>query len=221
MEVDEELACPINRLIYLVTRGSAHPAQRPVLVPHGSGYTQITRKLGETLAELTNVAFSGCDWDHDCADMTERYRFDTASDSTDDLSAEPEPVPGDEKWSAFKYVLDVDSHHGPSPHFRALLLSGSLVLRSSVFEDYWTAQAQPWVHYVPVQPDFSDLASILLFFREHDELARKIALAGQGLAEECFGRSGVKAGLLLILGEYGRMWNTERKGADMEIPPHI
>jgi len=218
VEVDEELACPTNRLIYLVTRGSAHRAQRPILVPQGSGFTQSIRKIGELLAELTDVAFSGCDWDHDCADMVERYRFDTPSNSTDDLSAEPEPVPGDEKWSAFKYVLDVDSHHGPSTHFRDLLLSGSLVLRTSVYEDYWTAQARPWVHYVPVQSDFSDLASILLFFREHDGFAMKIALAGQSLAKECFGQGGVEAGLLLTLGEYGRMWNTQRKGADMEAP---
>src|ERR1700749_1884930 len=91
VEVDEELACPTNRLIYLVTRGSAHAAQRPILVPHGSGYTQTTRKLGEILAELTDVAFSGCDQDHDCTDMTEIYRFDTVSNLTDDLSAEPEP----------------------------------------------------------------------------------------------------------------------------------
>ena len=76
------------------------------------------------------------------------------------------------------------------------------------------------MYYVPVQPDFSDLASIHLFFKEHDELARKISLAGQSLAKECLGRSGVKAGLLLTLGEYGRMWNTQRKGADMDQLPH-
>lgn len=45
---------------------------------------------------------------------------------------------------------------------------------------------QPWVHYVPIQLDYSDLYDALSFFSgdiwgdgEHDDLARKIALAGR------------------------------------------
>jgi hypothetical protein len=71
---------------------------------------------------------------------------------------------------------------------------------------------------VPVHPDFSDLPSILLFFQTNDHLAKKIALAGQKLSKECFGRAGTKAGLMAVLGEYGRMWSVERRGADMERP---
>jgi hypothetical protein len=44
----------------------------------------------------------------------------------------------------------------------------------------------PWVHYVPVQVDNSDLYDVLLFFRgdgngdgAHEDLARKIAVAGR------------------------------------------
>lgn len=47
----------------------------------------------------------------------------------------------------------------------------------------------PWVHYVPVQVDYSDLYDILAFFRGslsldgstegHDRLAEKIASAGK------------------------------------------
>ena len=44
----------------------------------------------------------------------------------------------------------------------------------------------PWVHYVPIQLDLSDLHDALLFFRgdgngddAHEDLARKIAVAGR------------------------------------------
>jgi hypothetical protein len=67
---------------------------------------------------------------------------------------------------------------------------------------------------VPIQPDFSDLASILLFFEAHDHLAKRIALNGQNLARECFGRAGTKAGLMGVLGEYGRMWSDDQRGAN-------
>jgi len=47
-------------------------------------------------------------------------------------------------------------------------------------------RVQPWVHYVPIQIDLSDLHDSLLFFRGdgngeggHDNLARKIAMAGR------------------------------------------
>lgn len=44
----------------------------------------------------------------------------------------------------------------------------------------------PWVHYVPIQNDFSDLWDALVFFRgdpvgngAHDEMAKKIAQDGR------------------------------------------
>jgi len=50
----------------------------------------------------------------------------------------------------------------------------------------WIDRIQPWVHYVPVQVDYSDLYDAYIFFRgglygegNHDELARKIATAGR------------------------------------------
>jgi len=47
-------------------------------------------------------------------------------------------------------------------------------------------RVEPWVHYVPIQLDLSDLHDALMFFRgnangdgAHEELARRIALAGR------------------------------------------
>lgn len=50
----------------------------------------------------------------------------------------------------------------------------------------WLERIQPWVHYVPIQVDLSDLYDIFAFFRggmygkgNHDEMARKMAEAGR------------------------------------------
>lgn len=47
-------------------------------------------------------------------------------------------------------------------------------------------RVQPWVHYVPVQVDLSDLYDAFVFFRgglyaegNHDHLAQKIGRAGR------------------------------------------
>lgn len=59
-------------------------------------------------------------------------------------------------------------------------------LSNCVCSGRFTDRIAPWVHYIPVQVDLSDLYDSLLFFRGdlhgnngHDHLARKIALAGR------------------------------------------
>ncbi len=49
----------------------------------------------------------------------------------------------------------------------------------------------PWVHYVPIQIDYSDLYDVLTFFRgdfagenAHDDLARKIGEGGKAWSEQ-------------------------------------
>lgn len=52
--------------------------------------------------------------------------------------------------------------------------------------DRYTDRVAPWVHYIPIQLDLSDLHDALLFFRgdangdgAHEDMARKIAVAGR------------------------------------------
>lgn len=67
------------------------------------------------------------------------------------------------------------------------MTSNSLIFKSTVFPEWYTNRIAPWVHYIPVQVDLSDAFDILTFFRgngidgdnSHDDLARKIALAGR------------------------------------------
>ena len=63
--------------------------------------------------------------------------------------------------------------------------ANALLLRVTIHHRYLD-RIQPWVHYVPIQLDYSDLHDALTFFSgdiwgdgEHDDLARKIALAGR------------------------------------------
>jgi hypothetical protein len=58
----------------------------------------------------------------------------------------------------------------------------------------------PWVHYVPVQIDLSDLHDILLFFRggldgkgAHEEMARKMASAGREWSKKFWRREDLTA----------------------------
>lgn len=66
------------------------------------------------------------------------------------------------------------------------MVSNSLIFKSTIFGEWFQERVQPWVHYVPVQVDLSDLYDSLTFFRggingdgAHEELAAKIALTGR------------------------------------------
>lgn len=199
----DELIVPANRLMAFFNSTREQTVPQHILIPRNSDSFEV--QAGNPLTYLRtriDLAFTQCHDKVGCRDMSARYPFSGSEHAY---------------WDQNKYILDLESYGGQTATFRQLLLTGSLVLRSSLAEDFWVAQARPWVHYVPVQPDFSDLPTILLFFEAHDHLAKRIALAGQTLARECFGRAGTKAGLMLVLGEYGRMWSNERVGADMVL----
>ncbi|KAF8208823.1 hypothetical protein K438DRAFT_1812950 [Mycena galopus ATCC 62051] len=56
----------------------------------------------------------------------------------------------------YKYLLDVDGNTF-SGRFLDLLKSGSLVFKSTVFEEYFNDWIRPYEHFIPVRPDLSDL----------------------------------------------------------------
>jgi hypothetical protein len=62
----------------------------------------------------------------------------------------------------------------------------SLISNAMFSVDRYTDRVAPWVHYIPIQLDLSDLHDALLFFRgdangdgAHEDMARKIAVAGR------------------------------------------
>ncbi|KAG6817367.1 hypothetical protein H0H87_009554 [Tephrocybe sp. NHM501043] len=85
----------------------------------------------------------------------------------------------------YKYILDIDGN-GWSSRFKRLISSNSLIFKSTIYPEWFTERIAPWVHYIPIQTDLSDLPDALTFFRgdpngerAHEDLGRKIAAAGR------------------------------------------
>ena len=82
----------------------------------------------------------------------------------------------------YRYQIDID---GVANAWATLerFLCGSCVLKvQSLFEMWYYPSIHPWVHYVPVQADLSDLEERLHWCFEHSEEARAIAEAGRAFA---------------------------------------
>jgi Arabidopsis thaliana protein of unknown function (DUF821). len=58
------------------------------------------------------------------------------------------------------------------------LLSRSVVLKIDSIKgwrQWYYDRLTPWIHYVPIRSDFSDLAPIIRFLRNHPQVAEEIA----------------------------------------------
>jgi hypothetical protein len=105
--------------------------------------------------------------------------------------------------AAYKYALDVDGNAW-SARFRGLLTTGSVVLKSTVMPEWYHDRIQPWVHYVPVNLEYSDLIDIMAFVS-----AVGFVWWVMGLADDQFAGSATHPGrddLAEGIGRAGREW---------------
>ena len=86
-----------------------------------------------------------------------------------------------------RYLLDVDGYVRTYDAWAWKLMSGSVVLsQASPWDTFFTVQFEPWVHFVPVAEDFSDLAERLAWCRSNDDECHEIARRGAEQAHRVY-----------------------------------
>ncbi|KAK4053960.1 hypothetical protein OIO90_003797 [Microbotryomycetes sp. JL221] len=120
-----------------------------------------------------------------------------------------------DRASLYKYVLDVDGNSW-SGRFRRLMMSNAAVVKATIFPEFWTDWIVPWLHFIPIQVDYSDMWDVMAFFRgglqgegAHDELGREIAEAGKEWVKLCFRWPDLEAYQYRLNLEYARLYNDE------------
>ncbi|KAI4885914.1 hypothetical protein NFI96_030888 [Prochilodus magdalenae] len=111
----------------------------------------------------------------------------------------------------YKYQINVD---GTVAAYRLpyLLAGDSVVLKQdSIYYEHFYSQLQPWVHYIPFKADLSDLLEKIQWAKDHDEEARKIALAGQQFARTHLMGDQIFCYYFKLFQEYAKLQVTEPK----------
>jgi hypothetical protein len=88
-------------------------------------------------------------------------------------------------WQQWRYQIDIDGNSNAWAGMFHRMLSGSPVLKVASpmdFRQWYYHRMLPWVHYVPVRSDMSDLQERIEWLRGHDGAAREIGAAGRRLA---------------------------------------
>ncbi|KAL1726872.1 glycosyltransferase family 90 protein [Schizophyllum commune] len=164
--------------------------------------------------KLMDVAFAGrahqCTTQRICDSIEEKFEFRSFQTLAESAN--------------YKYVMDVDGNAW-SGRFKRLMLANSVIFKATVYPEWYTDRIQPWLHYVPVQMDYSDLYDALVFFRgdengagAHDNLARKIAVQGRKWSKEYWRIEDLQAYFIRSLLEYARLMSVDRDAMSYHGP---
>jgi hypothetical protein len=89
------------------------------------------------------------------------------------------------EFNRYRYQIDIDGNTNSWPGLYQRLLTGSPVLKiasPSGHRQWYYHRLRPWINFIPVAADMSDLVDKLSWLREHDDEARAIGEQGQALA---------------------------------------
>ena len=103
----------------------------------------------------------------------------------------PTPFKTMREHCEYKYLMDIQGT-GWSGRLKHLMLLGSVVL---IFDrdlhEYWEDQFVPWVHYVPVKADGSDLQQRVDFLDANPDRAAEMARVCNARARDVFSKPAV------------------------------
>ncbi|KAF3695058.1 KDEL motif-containing protein 1 Precursor [Channa argus] len=122
----------------------------------------------------------------------------------------------------YKYQINVD---GTVAAYRLpyLLAGDSVVLKQdSAYYEHFYNELRPWEHYIPVRADLGDLLEKVQWARDHDEEAKKIALAGQQFARNHLMGDNIFCYYYKLFQKYAKLQVTEptvRKGMELVEQP--
>jgi hypothetical protein len=88
-------------------------------------------------------------------------------------------------WCHRRFAIDIDGNSNAFSNLFIRLLYGCCVIKVASplgFRQWYYHRLEPWVHYVPVAADLSDLAETIAWCQAHPRDCRDIAAAGQRLA---------------------------------------
>jgi hypothetical protein len=87
-----------------------------------------------------------------------------------------------EEQAQHRYLIDIDGVANAWGMFEKLLMGSCVLKVESPYEQWFYDDIVPWIHYVPVAADLSDLQQRIDWCRQNSTAAAAIAAAGQAYA---------------------------------------
>jgi hypothetical protein len=126
---------------------------------------------------------------------------------TDLLNSLNIPIKGAEiaEHFKYKYLLDIDGNSCTYSRCRWILLSNSALLKVISDKEQWYYKTlKPWINYVPINQDLSDLSTNIQYLKSNDDKAHKIAVNGRNLGKNIFSKQVVDQYVFELLKAYSK-----------------
>lgn len=106
----------------------------------------------------------------------------------------------------YKYLIDIDGFGATFHRCQWILRSNcTLIKQEDGYVQWYYSGLKPYIHYVPYNKDCSNLEDIILWLREHDEEAERIAQAGRQFALKYLDMNTTYLYLYHVLKEYNKL----------------
>ncbi len=110
-----------------------------------------------------------------------------------------------DKYVANKYLMDIDGNCAATPRLPLLLHSNCVILKSMTNSILWFYPCiKPYVHFIPVKEDLSDLLTQLQWAKDHPKACRQISKNARNLAKGVLNHEAVYEYLYRVLIEYSK-----------------
>lgn len=115
--------------------------------------------------------------------------------------------------------VDPDTSFTCGGRFRSFMLSNSIPIKATIFDEWHDSRLVPWKHFIPMDNRFQDIWTILDYFFglcltstadgciPHDNEAMAIGVEGGEWARRVLRKEDMVLYLLRLLLEYGRIFN--------------
>ncbi|KAH9974429.1 hypothetical protein BGW80DRAFT_1491860 [Lactifluus volemus] len=199
--------------------------------PNSTNFVYASVPIASLNREIMDVAFvSSVDHEHYPGGYQQQvrdHRFDDAAVLSD-------------HWK-HKYLLDLDGM-GYSGKFLAFLGSDSAVIKSTVYQEFFSDWIQPWLHYIPLSTSYTEIYNIHAFFSggtqdalvtvnstaqdvprtqriptDGDKRLRRIARAGKNWHNTIGRRVDMEAYVYRLCLEYARLAADDRSTMDFKF----
>jgi Glycosyl transferase family 90 len=115
------------------------------------------------------------------------------------------PVPQIE-FLKYRFQIDIDGNSNSWGLFLKLLMGSCVLKVISEWRQWYYDKLQPWVHYVPVKNDLSDLEEQVAWCLDHDAEAEEIGARGRELTSRVvLGTELPQAGKAILRATFGRV----------------
>jgi len=161
-------------------------------------FLQFPRTMAVTLSlqfpDLINARYTALSQCSECSDIHSHFQ---------DYFDKYIPV---SQHIAFKYQLLIDGNTTAYSRTYWQLFSNSVIFKQSSNATQWYYRAiKPYVHYIPVNSDLSNLTQMIHWAIQHDDLAKEISLEAQRFAINNLTQFHIMQYMYLLLSKYSRL----------------